>query len=77
MSSPFLWNSKKLEQKVFKSLKIAFITSLVLENFKSNLETGVKSDASDYIVAAVLSQKHHDVMLRLGVFMSNNVPRKI
>ncbi len=45
----------------------------MLAHFNPNLETWVKSDASDYVVAAVLSQKHHDGMLKPVVFMSKKM----
>ena len=69
----FPWNSEGPEQKAFESLKKAFTTAPLLAHFNLNLETLVESDASYYVVAAVLSQKHHDEMLKPIAFMSKNM----
>lgn len=45
----------------------------MLAHFNPDLEAWVKSDTSDYVVAAVLSQKHHDGMLRPVAFMSKKM----
>ena len=69
----FPWNSEGPEQKTFESLKKAFTTDPLLAHFNPGLETWVKSDASDYLVAAVLSQKYHDGMLRPVLLMSKRM----
>ena len=45
----------------------------MLAYFNPDLETWVKSDALDYVIAAVLSQKHHNGMLRPVAFMSKKM----
>ena len=69
----FPWNSEGPEQKAFETLKKAFTTAPMLAYFNPDLDTWVESDASDYVVAAVLSQKHHDGMLRPVAFMSKKM----
>ena len=45
----------------------------MLDYFNPKLETWVKSDASDYMVAAVLLQKHYNGMLRLVAFIFKKI----
>ena len=69
----FPWNPKKPEQNAFQTLKHAFTTTLILAYFNPDLETWVKSDALDYIIVTVLSQKHPDKILQPVVFMSKKM----
>ena len=69
----FPWNPKRAEQKAFETLKHAFTTAPILAHFNPDLETWVESDASDYVIAAVLSQKHSDGTLRPVAFMSKKM----
>ena len=50
---PFEWSEAC--QQAFEGLKRAFTTALVLAHYDSSLETWVETDASDFIVAGVLS----------------------
>ena len=43
---------------VFKQLKIAFTSTPILHHFESELEMILETDASDYVVSGILSQKH-------------------
>ena len=45
-------------ETVFKQLKIAFTSAPILCHFEPKLETILQTDASDYVVSGVLSQKH-------------------
>ncbi|MBW0560730.1 hypothetical protein O181_100445 [Austropuccinia psidii MF-1] len=52
--SPFIFNEEALSQ--FKILKEAFTTPPILSHFNPLLPTIVETDASDYVLGAVLSQ---------------------
>src|SRR5262249_14002359 len=54
----FAW--LKAEQQAFEYLKEAFTTEPILKHWNPELETRVETDASDFVCAAVLSQKHND-----------------
>jgi len=43
---------------VFQQLKKAFTSAPVLRHFDPDLETLIETDASDYVVSGILSQKH-------------------
>ena len=45
----------------------------MLAHFNPDLETWVEFDASDYVMATILSQKHHDGILRLAAFMFKKI----
>ena len=55
---PFLWSTAC--QSAFDSLKSAFTTAPILAHFHPDRPIIVETDASDYAVAAVLSQEHPD-----------------
>ena len=57
----FQWSTEC--QQAFKDLKRAFTTALMLAHYDSLLETWVETDASDFVVAGVLSQMHGDGVL--------------
>ena len=69
----FPWALDSPEQKAFEELKEAFTTAPVLAHFDPNKETWVETDASDYVVAAVLSQKDDQGVLRPVAFMSKKM----
>ena len=47
-------------QEVFDELKARFCSVPVLKHFNLTLETILETDASDYIVSGILSQRHPD-----------------
>jgi len=53
---PFMWDPAC--EQVFEALKKAFTSAPVLRHFDPDLETLVKTDASDYMTSGILSQKH-------------------
>jgi hypothetical protein len=54
----------------FNKLKHAFSTAGVLPHFDADLETWLETDASDFVTAAVLSQRDADRVLRPVAFLS-------
>jgi len=53
---PFVWDSSC--EEVFRKLKDAFTSAAILRHFDSDLQTIVKTDASDYVTSGILFQKH-------------------
>ncbi len=47
-------------QQVFEKLKSRFCSAPILRHFDSTLETILETDASDYVVSGILSQRHPD-----------------
>ena len=47
-------------QQVFNELKSRFCSAPVLKHFDPTLETILETDASDYVVSGILSQRHPD-----------------
>ena len=47
-------------QQVFDELKSRFCSAPVLKHFDPTLETILETDASDYVVSGILSQRHPD-----------------
>ena len=68
---PFEWS--KACQQAFEDLKRAFTTAPVLVHYDSSLETWVETDASDFVVAGVLSQKHGDRVLKPVAYFSKKM----
>ena len=68
----FQWTSEC--QKAFKDLKRAFTTAPVLAHYNSSLETWVETDASDFVIARVLSQKHGEVLKPVAYFSKKMTP---
>ena len=66
----FIW-SKRCQQ-AFEDLKRAFTTAPVLAHYDLSLETWVETNASDFVVAGVLSQKHGK-MLRPVAYFSKKI----
>ena len=57
----------------FTRLKNAFRDAGVLAHFDPDLETWLETDASDFVTAAVLSQKDTDGILRPVAFLSHKM----
>ena len=68
----FDWNEAC--QQAFEDLKRAFTTAPVLAHYNSSLETWVETDASDFVVAGVLSQKHGKVLKPVAYFSKKMTP---
>ena len=69
----FPWNPDGPEEKAFQELKIAFSTAPVLLHFDPDKETWIETDASDYVVAGILSQIGPDGKLHPVAFMSKKM----
>ena len=69
----FPWDTQGPEQLAFNTLKRAFTTAPVLAHFDPDKETWLETDASDYVVAAILSQRGEDGVLRPVAFMSKKM----
>ena len=67
-NQPFQWTAT--EESAFQAIKKDFFTAPVLQHFDPDKECTVETDASDYVVAAVLSQPDHKGTLRPIAFMS-------
>ena len=68
---PFEWS--KACQQAFKDLKRAFTTAPVLAHYDSKLEMWVETDASDFVVAEVLSQIHGNGVLKPVTYFSKKM----
>lgn len=66
----FPWAPDGPQDTAFKALKNAFTTAPILAHWDPNRETWLETDASDYVVAAVLSQMGDDGLLHPVAFMS-------
>ena len=62
----FVWS--KGCQQVFEDLKRAFTTAPVLAHYDSKLEMWVETNASNFVVAGVLSQMHGEVLKPVAYF---------
>lgn len=69
----FPWASGSTEDNAFRALKEAFLSANMLAHFDPDLETWIESDASDYVVAAVLSQRNKEGVIRPVAFMSKKM----
>ena len=58
--TPFLWNHDC--DRVFNKLKTKFCTALILKHFHPELETILETDASDYVVSGILSQRYGSIL---------------
>ncbi|ODM22623.1 hypothetical protein SI65_00212 [Aspergillus cristatus] len=58
-NTPFVWADECKE--AFEELKKQLTDALILRHYHSDLETKLETDASDGVVAGVLSQKHGDL----------------
>ena len=61
-------------QKAFEDLKRAFTTAPVLAHYDWSLETWVETNASDFVVAEVLFQKHGKVLKPVAYFSKKMSP---
>ena len=69
----FPWAKNSPEQHAFNSLKKAFTSVAILAHFDPDRETWLETDASDYVVAAILSQKGDDGELHPVAFLSKKM----
>lgn len=67
---PFVWTAEC--QKAFEDLKMAFKSAPILAHFDPDKETWVETDASDFVVAGIISQMH-DGILRPVAFFSKKM----
>lgn len=67
------WNWTLECQDAFDRLKVAFTTDVVLAHFKPGLETVLETDASDFVTAAVLSQRDTEGFLRPVAYLSKKM----
>lgn len=67
------WAKDGPEQQAFTSLKEAFTTAPVLTHFDPDKKTWLETDASNYVVAAVLSQENEDGVLKPVAFLSKKM----
>ena len=58
------------EEMVFQAIKKAFSSVSMLLHFDLDKECTVKTDTSDYVFGAVVSQPDHEGILRPVAFMS-------
>lgn len=65
----FSWKEGREQDKVFKRLKKAVTTALVLKHFHPGKEIFIETDASDFVSSAILTQMH-DGVLHPVAFMS-------
>jgi len=65
---PFMWSSD--QQAAFDPLKNAFTTAPILRHFDYEREIIVETDASDYVLAGILSQHDDDGILHPVAFYS-------
>ena len=68
----FQWTSEC--QEAFEDLKHTFTIAPVLAHYDSKLETWVETNASDFVVAGVLSQKHGEVLKPVAHFSKKMTP---
>ena len=69
----FPWALDSPEQRAFEDLKKAFTTAPILAHFDPDKETWLETDASDYVIAAILSQRGEDGMLHPVAFLSKKM----
>ena len=68
----FIWTEDC--QRAFDALKLAFTRDPVLALFVPGLETMVETDASDAVIAGVLSQKHAGIWHPVAFFSKKMTP---
>ena len=69
----FPWARDSPEQQAFQNLKEAFTSASVLAHFNPDAETWLERDASDYVVAAILSQRGMDGQIHPVAFLSKKM----
>ena len=67
------WPDDGPENQAFEQLKKAFTNAPALAHFNPDLETWVETDASDYVVAAILSQRDLQGVLRPVAYLSKKM----
>ena len=67
------WKEHSKEDMAFQMLKSAFASAPTLAHFDPDRETWLETDASDYVVAAVLSQRGPDGIIRPVAFLSKKM----
>ena len=65
------WNNKR--QKAFEDLKQSFTTASVLAHFDLTLETWIEKNASNFVIAGILSQMHSNGKLKPVVYFSKKM----
>ncbi|MCU1415826.1 MAG: hypothetical protein JWN80_3166, partial [Microbacteriaceae bacterium] len=68
---PLQWGEP--QQTAFERLKTAFTTAPVLAHFQPHLPTILETDASDYAIGAILSQRHEDSTIHPVAFASRGL----
>jgi hypothetical protein len=66
----FVWIEKC--QKTFLDLKVAFVTASILTHFDVSLNIWLKTDASNHVVADILSQMHDDILRSMTYFFQED-----
>jgi hypothetical protein len=69
---PFVFNDNA--QAAFKHLKGAFLEAPIMAHYNPEPQNWVETDASNYVVAGVLSQMHGDVLKPVAFFSKRMVP---
>ena len=69
----FPWANAGPEQRAFEELKRAFTSAPILAHFDPQRETWLETDSSDYVAAAVLSQRGEDGELHPVAFLSKKM----
>lgn len=67
------WHDGSSEDLAFIALKKAYTSAEMLMHFNPDKETWLETDASDYVIAAVLSQKDSEGVLRPVAFLSHKM----
>ena len=67
------WALNSPEQRSFEALKKAFTTAPTLAHFDPDKKTWLETDASDYVIAAVLSQENVQGVLKPVAFLSRKM----
>ena len=69
----FSWDSNDLEKKTFQELKHAFTIASILIHFDLDKKIWIETNASNYVMTNILSQKNLDDQLHLVAFMSKKM----
>ena len=65
----FSWNLDNSKKKIFKGLKLIFITISIFQHFDLDKKIWIEIDVSNYVVIVILSQMNFDEKLHSIVFM--------
>ena len=69
----FFWSSIDFEKKVFRTLKLVFITIFILQHFNLDNKIWIKTNVSNYVVATILSQRNLDNEFHFVIFISKKM----